>query len=124
MQDPADNNDIRTREKLSPVFLIKIMGSKISINEGIYLFFFILLFNNYVMGQEDEHIHHVAPISALHHLVVGEVLPCCGKKYQRMRMVNNRACTARPAVIVRPRTTEDVATTVNFARRNKIQVTR
>merc|ERR1719320_811485 len=40
-------------------------------------------------------------------------MPCCGKKYQRMRMVNNRACTARPAVIVRPRSTEDVATTVN-----------
>ena len=100
------------------------MSSRSSINEGLYLLFFMLLFNNCVMGQDDEQIHHVAPISALHHLVVGEVLPCCGKKYQRMRMVNNRACLARPAVIVRPRFTEDVATTVNFARRNKIQVTR
>ena len=68
------------------------------------------------------HMQHVAPISKLHQLVLGEVLPCCGVEYQRRRMVNNRACIARPAVIVQPVTTEDVAITVNFARRNGFQV--
>jgi len=98
------------------------MNSEITSKEGLYMFLFLLLYNHGVVGQDDELIHHVAPISALHHLVVGEVLPCCGEKYQRRRMVNNRACLARPAVIVRPRTTEDVATTVNFARRNRLQI--
>ena len=68
------------------------------------------------------HLQHVAPISKLYELVLGEVLPCCGQKYQRRRMVNNRACLARPAVIVRPATTEDVAVAVNFARRNGYHV--
>ena len=75
-----------------------------------------------VACHDGVHMQHVAPISKLHELVLGEVLPCCGKKYQHRRLVNNRACTARPAVIVRPRTTEDVAIAVNFARRNGIQV--
>ena len=68
------------------------------------------------------HLQHMAPISKLHELVLGEVLPCCGQKYQRRRMVNNRACVARPAVIVRPATTEDVAVAVSFARRNGYHV--
>ena len=68
------------------------------------------------------HLQHVAPISKLHQLVLGEVLPCCGEEYKKKRMVNNRACIAKPAVIVRPVTTEDVAITVNFARRNGFQV--
>ena len=68
------------------------------------------------------HLQHVAPISKLHELVLGEVLPCCGEEYQRRRVVNNRACLARPAVIVRPLTTEDVAIAVNFAKRNGFQV--
>ena len=75
-----------------------------------------------VACHDGVHMQHVAPISMLHELVLGEVLPCCGKKYERRRMVNNRAFTAIPAVIVRPRTTEDVAIVVNFARRNGIQV--
>jgi hypothetical protein len=54
-----------------------------------------------VFGDDDVHIKNVAPISRLHELVLGEVLSCCGKKYQRRRLVNNRACIARPAVIVR-----------------------
>ena len=68
------------------------------------------------------HMQHTAPISKLYELVLGEVLPCCGQKYQRRRLVNNRACTARPAVIIRPATTEDVAVAVNFAKRNGYQV--
>ena len=64
-----------------------------------------------------------APLSHLHSLLLGEVLPCCGDGYHRRRLVNNRACQARPAVIVTPVTTEDVAITVNFARRNNYQVT-
>ena len=68
------------------------------------------------------HMQLVAPISQLHKLVLGDVLPCCGEEYQRRRVVNNRACFAKPAVIVRPVTTEDVAITVNFARRNGFQV--
>ena len=60
------------------------------------------------------HHHHSAPVSQLHSLVLGEVLPCCGDNYQHRRLVNNRACRARPAVIVRPVTTEDVAVTVNY----------
>ena len=64
------------------------------------------------------HMQLVAPISQLHKLVLGDVLPCCGEEYQRRRVVNNRACFAKPAVIVRPVTAEDVAITVNFARRN------
>ena len=68
------------------------------------------------------HMQHVAPISKLHKLMLGEVLPCCGEKYQLRRVVNNRACLARPAVIVRPLTTEDVAIAVNFAKRNGFQV--
>ena len=63
-----------------------------------------------------------APLSQLHSLVLGEVLPCCGDSYHRRRLVNNKACQARPAVIVTPVTTEDVAITVNFARRNNYQV--
>jgi hypothetical protein len=68
------------------------------------------------------HMQLVAPISQLHELVLGDVLPCCGEEYQRRRVVNNKACLAKPAVIVRPLTTEDVAITVNFARRNGSQV--
>ena len=75
-----------------------------------------------VGGYGGSHILHMAPISKLHELVLGEVLPCCGAKYQRRRLVNNRACLARPAVIVRPVTTEDVAISVNFAKRNGFQV--
>ena len=43
-------------------------------------------------------------------------------RYDQLRTVNNRACVARPAVIVRAATTEDVAVAVNFARRNQLQV--
>ena len=84
----------------------------------------ISLFYDAVCADSDSivHLQHVAPISKLHELVLGEVLPCCGQKYQRRRMVNNRACLARPAVIVRPATTEDVAVAVNFARRNGYHV--
>ena len=64
----------------------------------------------------------VAYISQLHKLVIGHVLPCCGAEYERRRLVNNKACHARPSVIVRPVTTEDVAVTVIFARRNGYQV--
>ena len=69
-----------------------------------------------------EHMRHTSPISQLHQLVVGEVLPCCGESYQRRRLVNNKACAALPAVIVRPVTTDDVAIVVNFARRNGYQI--
>ena len=68
------------------------------------------------------HHHHHAPVSVLHDLVVGEVIPCCGPRYESRRMVDNRACTARPDIIVRPASTEDVAITVNFARRNGYKV--
>ena len=65
---------------------------------------------------------HEAPMSLLHDLILGEVIPCCGPRYDELRSVNNRACVSRPEVIVRPVTTEDVAIAVNFARRNGLQV--
>ena len=68
------------------------------------------------------HMQLVAPISQLHELVLGDVVPCCDEEYQCRRVVNNRACLAKPAFIVRPLTAEDVAITVNFARRNGFQV--
>ena len=73
-------------------------------------------------GGGCDHIHHKAPLSVLHDLVVGEVLPCCGQKYESRRLVDNQACLARPDIIVRPAATEDVAITVNFARRNGYKV--
>ena len=75
-----------------------------------------------VSGNGGVHMQQVAPISKLHQLVLGKVLPCCGVEYEKRRVVNNRACIARPAVIVQPVTTEDVAIVVNFARRNGFQV--
>ena len=66
--------------------------------------------------------HHQAPMSLLRDLILGEVIPCCGPRYDELRSVNNRACVSRPEVIVRPATTEDVAIAVNFARRNGLQV--
>ncbi|XP_023338544.1 uncharacterized protein LOC111709168 [Eurytemora carolleeae] len=54
--------------------------------------------------------------------VSGDVFPCCGSRYQQLRLVNNKACTARPYAIIRPRTTEDVALAVNFAHRHRIQI--
>ena len=86
------------------------------------LYTVLLLLYPQVCGGEGDHLHHHAPLSVLHDLVVGEVLPCCGQKYQRRRLVDNRACTARPDIIVRPAATEDVAITVNFARRNGYKV--
>ena len=65
---------------------------------------------------------HQAPMSLLRDLILGEVIPCCGPRYDQLRSVNNRACVSRPEVIVRPATTEDVAIAVNFARRNGLQV--
>ena len=65
---------------------------------------------------------HQAPMSLLRDLILGEVIPCCGPRYDELRSVNNRACVSRPEVIVRPATTEDVAIAVNFARRNGLQV--
>ena len=66
--------------------------------------------------------HQPAPMSLLHELTIGEVIPCCGPRYQELRTVNNQACVSRPQVIVLPVTTEDVAIAVNFARRNGLQV--
>ena len=57
-------------------------------------------------------MRHKAPISQLHRFVVGDVLPCCGESYQKLRLVNNRACINKPAVIVRPATNEDVSIVV------------
>ena len=81
----------------------------------ILLLFLVVICTPYkdIAFHDDVHMQHVAPISKLHELVLGEVLPCC---------VNNRACIAIPAVMVRPPTTEDVAIVVNFARRIGIQV--
>ena len=67
-------------------------------------------------------MRHKAPISQLHRFVVGDVLPCCGESYQKLRLVNNRACINKPAVIVRPATNEDVSIVVKFARRNGYQI--
>jgi len=61
-------------------------------------------------------------VQDLHQLIIGEVLPCCGKKYQQRRLVNNRACIARPAIIVRPYSAEDVAIVVTFAVRHGFQI--
>ena len=77
----------------------------------------ILLLSKAMPVHSIVHIQHVAPISQLHRLVIGLVLPCCGEEYERRRLVNNKACQARPAVIVRPATSEDVAITISFARR-------
>ena len=63
-----------------------------------------------------------APVSLLHSLVVGEVVPCCGPRYEALRTVNNKACISRPNIIVVAATTEDVAIAVNFARRNGLEV--
>ena len=73
-------------------------------------------------GQSASQYHHQAPLSLLHDLIIGEVIPCCGPRYDELRSVNNRACVSRPEVIVRPATTEDVAIAVNFARRNGLKV--
>ena len=68
--------------------------------------------------------HSRAPVSLLRSMLAGEVVPCCSNRYEVLRTVNNRACLARPAIIVRPLTTEDVAIAVNFARRNNMEVGR
>ena len=90
------------------------------------------------LATADTGHQHKAPLSLLHDLVIGDVVPCCGPRslspssslniiiinicrYDQLRTVNNRACVARPAVIVRAATTEDVAVAVNFARRNQLQ---
>ena len=99
-----------------------VMALQLHPKTGYYVLLLSLLFYDDVGCRDEVHLQHVAPVTELHKLVLGEVLPCCGKKYQRRRMVNNRACVARPAVIVQPRTTEDVSIAVNFARRNGFQV--
>ena len=73
-------------------------------------------------GEESFTFHYQAPVSLLHELVIGEVVTCCGPRYEALRTVNNKACISRPSVIVVPATTEDVAITVNFARRNGLEV--
>ena len=74
-----------------------------------------------VKADYEQHQHPV-PMSLLHELTIGEVIPCCGQRYEQLRKVNNQACVSRPRVIVLPVTTEDVAIAVNFARRNGLQV--
>ena len=74
-----------------------------------------------VTADYEQH-QHPAPMSLLHELTIGEVIPCCGQRYEQLRKVNNQACVSRPRVIVLPVTTEDVAIAVNFARRNGLQV--
>ena len=61
-------------------------------------------------------------MSLLHSLVIGEVVPCCGPRYEALRTVNNKACISRPNIIVVAATTEDAAIAVNFARRNGLEV--
>jgi len=84
----------------------------------------IVLLQYSVLSEDRSSYGHKSspPIHQLHYEVVGEVLPCCGPAYERRRLVNNRACTAKPYVIVSPSTTEDVAATVGWARRNNIQI--
>ena len=55
------------------------------------LLFLVVIITPYkdIACHDDVHMQHVAPLSKLHELVLVEVLPCCGKKYQCRRMVNN-----------------------------------
>ena len=45
----------------------------------------------------DPHVsyEHQAPMSLLRDLILGEVIPCCGPRYDQLRSVNNRACVSR-----------------------------
>ena len=42
-----------------------------------------------------ETYHYQAPVSLLHELVIGQVVTCCGPRYEALRTVNNRACISR-----------------------------
>ena len=85
------------------------------------LFLLMLCITELVSGLQDQ---QGISLSHLRQQMTGEVLPCCGERYQRRRIVNNRACVARPLVILRPRSAEDVAVGIDFARRNGLQVKR
>ena len=39
--------------------------------------------------------HSKAPVSLLHELVIGQVVTCCGPRYEALRTVNNKACVSR-----------------------------
>jgi len=71
---------------------------------------------------EEDRVYKGAPLSILYKQISGSVLACCGEEYERRRQVNNRACLARPYVIIRPINTQDVARTVSFAHRNGIEI--
>ena len=43
----------------------------------------------------DVSYEHQAPVSLLRDLILGEVIPCCGPRYDQLRSVNNRACVSR-----------------------------
>ena len=60
----------------------------------------LLLMIPVLLGDHDSPVsldlyHHKAPMSLLRDLILGEVIPCCGPRYDQLREVNNRACVSR-----------------------------
>ena len=60
------------------------------------MLWWILLCASLAVSEGEELGHHYpAPVSLLHDLVIGQVVTCCGPRYEALRTVNNRACISR-----------------------------